>query len=165
MQDRVNVSSKAYADFLRGVGAALPGLEVTVAVSTGYPFMVNFSLLLSSGPTGGNAISLLDMALYYGANATQWTAQLDAALANAGGGAASRPGALGAGLSLRPGSSSWEGTPAAVTDRFRVLESRGVRDVGVFEFTHGGLPVEVTSTMKAAWTAALQAFVQEAGTK
>ena len=96
MQDRVNVSSKAYADFLRGVGAALPGLEVTVAVSTGYPFMVNFSLLLSSGPTGGNAISLLDMALYHGANATQWTAQLDAALVNARGGAAMRPGAFGA---------------------------------------------------------------------
>ena len=43
-----------------------------------------------------------------------------------------------------------------------MLESRGVRDVGVFEFTHGGLPIEVMSTMKAAWTAALQAFGQDA---
>ena len=186
---RVNVSAEAYAGFLRGVGASLPlGLEVTVAAATGWPFMSNFSLLLSAGPAGGNAAAILDMALYHGANATQWADQLDAALANAAGknagerggegggrGAAVPPGAslvagsagggaaFGAGLSLRAGQSAWEGTPASVADRFRALEGRGVHNVGVFEFTHAGLPNGLTPVMTAAWTAALQAFVANAG--
>ena len=177
---RVNVSAKAYAGFLRGVGASLPlGLEVTVAAATGWPFMSNFSLLLSAGSAGGNAAALFDMALYHGANATQWASQLDAALANAAGKNAGRGGgggaavplgaslggsaagavAFGAGLSLRAGQSTWERTPASVADRFRALEGRGVRSVGVFEFTHGGLPNGLTPAMTAAWTAALRAFV------
>jgi hypothetical protein len=109
---------------------------------------------------GANAVSLLDMALYHGDNATSWAAQLDNAIANVGNGSgAMRPGALGAGLSLRAGQSAWESTPTSVADRFRALESRGVRSVGIFEFTHGGLPLGLPSAMEAAWKAALQAFV------
>ena len=63
----VDVSVGAHADFLRGVGGALPaGLDLTVAAATGWPFMSNFSRLLSPGPTGGNASALLDMALCKG---------------------------------------------------------------------------------------------------
>jgi hypothetical protein len=69
-----------------------------------------------------------------------------------------RPFAYGAGLDLRAGASDWEGTPASVADRFDALERLGVRSVGVFEFTHGGLPTELTPAMAAAWAAALHAF-------
>jgi hypothetical protein len=152
---RVNVSASEYADFLRGAGESA-GLAVTVAASTGWPFMSNFSHLLS--PTGGNASAVLDMALYHGENATQWASKLDAAIANAG--ATALPGAFGAGLSLRKGASMWEGTPGSVADRFRALESRGVRSVGIFEFTHGGLPIGLAPEIVAAWTTALRDFVK-----
>jgi hypothetical protein len=157
----VGVSAEQYARFLREVSGSLPpGLDVTVAAATGWPFMSNFSRLLSPGPVGGNATALLDMALYHGANATQWAAQLAAAHANAAaeGAVVTRPFAYGAGLDLRAGASDWEGTPASVADRFDALERLGVRSVGVFEFTHGGLPTELTPAMAAAWAAALHAF-------
>jgi alpha-galactosidase len=182
---RVNVSAKAYAGFLRTIGSSLPhGLQVTVAAATGWPFMSNFSLLLSDRPGGGNAAALFDMGLYHATNATQWVAQLDAALANAAGtmaaegrgeGAAVPPSAsvvtgsadgataFGAGLSLRAGQSPWEGTPTSVGDRFRALEDRGVNSVAVFEFTHAGLPKGLAPAMIAAWTAALRAFVAKGG--
>ena len=72
-----------------------------------------------------------------------------------------RPAAFGAGLSLRAGDSAWEGTPGSVADRFSALDRLGVRSVGIFEFTHGGLPLQLTLAMTAAWSSALHAFVAE----
>ena len=72
----------------------------------------------------------------------------------------SPPGAFGAALSLRNGKSAWEATPASVGDRFAALAARGVRSVGIFEVSHGGLPVGLAPSMVAAWTAALQDFVR-----
>jgi hypothetical protein len=153
----VNVTGNAYAAFLRDVSAAVPpGLSINLNAATGWSFEDDFANLLAKGLGGGNVTTLLDMGLYHGSNATQWAQTLDNALTNAGPAAAHR---FGAGLSLAKGKSQWEATPQSVFDRFAALKERGVRSVGVFHVSHGGLsPVGLAPAMVAAWTRALHDF-------